>query len=142
MDDWFDWAARPEALWELGVCASGSLAYRREGDLEEAADWFEAINEVAGPVLPPNGVLMFVPVTRAAVHKRLKEGRLASFSFQVVSSDSDFYQRIDVDRAKPFVFVPVGACKEWAEELWLKEMEGGYDERNDEDETEDQEVEE
>ena len=76
-----------EALAIVGEPTLGTRFYRREGSDEECGEWFEAIGRIfEGDVgLSPGGVAMFVPVSRAAVHKRLREGRLTGFAFHVTS---------------------------------------------------------
>lgn len=55
---------------------------RHSGSHEEAGAWFERLTELEGSTVSPGGVGMVCPVSRAAVHKRLKEGRMTLFLFQ------------------------------------------------------------
>ena len=65
----------PKELHELvGEPTPGTRAYRREGSHAQCAEWFEALGEYyRGDVgLSTNVVVLFVPVSRAGVHKRIK----------------------------------------------------------------------
>ena len=68
-----------EARRIVGEPTPGTRLYRREGTHEECGEWFEAVGKLFGGDvgLSPGGVTMYVPVSRTAVHKRLKEGRLS-----------------------------------------------------------------
>ena len=50
---------------------------------------------------------MFVPASRAAVHKRMKEGRLTAFCFHVVHEEKTFFGNVRKAKATPFVYIPV-----------------------------------
>jgi hypothetical protein len=65
----------------------------------------------------PGGVCMFVPGSRAAVHKRMKEGRLTALCFHVIRAEKTFFGNVRKAKATPFVFIPVSECKAWAKEL-------------------------
>lgn len=60
---------------------------------------------------------MFAPVSRAAVYKRLTEGRLTAFSFHVRKYSKTLFGRERMERETPFVFIPVSECKAWGEEI-------------------------
>ena len=106
-----------ELLPILGESKEGLRMYHRDGEKAEMAAWFEVVNELAGQVVSPGGVSMFAPVSRAAVHKRLKEGRLSAFCFHVRRTQKGFFGKTKTIRETPFVYIPVSECKAWAEEL-------------------------
>ena len=60
---------------------------------------------------------MFVPVSRAAVHNRLKKGLLTAFSFYVVEDEKSFFGTTRKRKVRPYVYIPVSECRAWAEEL-------------------------
>jgi len=62
-----------ELLPIVGAPTPGTRAYRREGTFKECGEWFETLAEhYKGDVgLSSGGVIMFVPVSRAGVHKRI-----------------------------------------------------------------------
>jgi len=113
----------PEAaLPFVGEPTPGTRFYRREGSDEECGDWFEAIGKFfQGDVgLSPGGVAMFVPVSRAAVHKRLREGRLTGFAFYVTSQGKSLWGKPRKIKASPYLVLSVSECKAWAKELKRK----------------------
>jgi hypothetical protein len=102
----------------VGKCDRGTRIYRREGSYGEAGKWFNDLDEVFNDqFVSPGGVAMFVPVSRAAVHKRMKEGRLTAFCFHVVHQERTFFGNVRKAKANPFVCIPVSECKAWAKEL-------------------------
>ena len=74
----------PEEIAHIfGEQDNGTRVYRREGSEEENSIWFDAVCAVADKVISPGGVGMYAPVSRAAVHNRMKEGKLTAFCFYV-----------------------------------------------------------
>jgi hypothetical protein len=112
----------PEALPILGEPTPGTRFYRREGSDEECGDWFQAIGRIfKGDVgLSPGGVGMFVPVSRAAVHKRLHEGRLTGFAFYVTSQKKSLWGKPRKMKERPYLVLSVSECKAWAKDLKRK----------------------
>jgi hypothetical protein len=111
-----------EALEVVGEPTRGTRLYRREGSDEECGEWFEAIGGIfKGDVgLSPGGVAMFVPVSRAAVHKRLREGRLTGFAFYVTSQSKSIWGKPRKIKQRPYVVLSVSECRAWAKELRRK----------------------
>ena len=103
----------------VGDPTPGSRAYRREGTFAECGQWFEALGEFyKGDVgLSPSGVSMFVPVTRAAVHKRIREGRLTAFTFYITKGETSFLGVKRKAKQRPYICLSVNECKAWAVEL-------------------------
>src|ERR1039458_9789773 len=111
-----------EALAIIGQPTLGTRFYRREGSDEECGEWFENIGKLFGGDvgLSPGGVAMFVPVSRAAVHKRLREGRLTGFAFYVTSQGKSLWGKPRKNKARPYLVLPVSECKAWAKDLKRK----------------------
>lgn len=135
METVFPFVEVPEELWAVvGEPDGNSRVYRREGPQEEVGDWFDAVCEIVGDVVSPGGVSMYCPVSRAAVHKRIREGRLSLFLFHVTSQKNLFFGKTVTHRNTPFGYVPVSEAKAWKRELeeravsqgliTLKELEG------------------
>ncbi len=103
----------------VGDPTPGTRAYRREGTFAECGQWFEALGEFyKGDVgLSPSGVSMFVPVTRAAVHKRIREGRLTAFTFYITKAETSFLGVKRKAKQRPYICLSVNECKAWAVEL-------------------------
>src|ERR1035437_4888419 len=112
----------PEALPIVGEPTPGTRFYRREGSDEEYGEWIEAIGRFfQGDVgLSPGGVAMFVPVSRAAVHKRLREGRLTGFAFYVTSQGKSLWGKPRKIKQRPYLVLSVSECKAWVKELKRK----------------------
>ena len=110
------------ALPIVGQPTPGTRFYRREGSDEECGDWFQGIGKIfEGDVgLSPGGVAMFVPVSRAAVHKRLREGRLTGFAFYVTSQGKSLWGKPRKIKARPYLVLSVSECKAWAKDLKRK----------------------
>ena len=105
----------------VGKPDKGTRIYRREGTYKESGQWCVAMDELFGDkFVSPGGVSMFVPVSRAAVHKRLKEGRLTALCFHVVHGEKTFFGNVRKAKATPFVFIPVSECMAWAKEIGEK----------------------
>lgn len=120
VQDGFPFVVVTDALRPVvGQPEPGTRIYRREGADAEMADWYDAICAgVEARLVSPGGVSMFAPVSRAAVYKRLKEGRLTAFAFHVVEQKRGLFGRVRAVRQKtPYLFVPVSEAKAWSAEL-------------------------
>jgi hypothetical protein len=104
----------------IGKPTPGTRVYRREGSMDECSKWFRAIAKhmhAEGGCVSPGGVGMFVPVSRAAVHHRLKKGLLTAFTFYVVEDEKSFFGTTRKRKERPYMDIPVSECEAWAEEL-------------------------
>jgi hypothetical protein len=121
----------PKELHELvGEPTPGTRAYRREGTHAQCAEWFEALGEYyKGDVgLSTSGVVLFVPVSRAGVHKRIKEGKLTAFFFYITEEETTLFGAKRKAKQRPYIVVSVSECKAWAAEI--KRKVGYIDEPN------------
>ncbi len=91
----------------VGEPTPGTRAYRREGTHAQCAEWFEALGEYyKGDVgLSTNGVVLFVPVSRAGVHKRIKEGKLTAFFFYITSEETTLFGAKRKAKQRPCIAV-------------------------------------
>jgi hypothetical protein len=122
----------PEKERLAGKRDKGTRIWRRQGTYKESGEWCIAADDVFDDqFVSPGGVSMFVPVSRAAVYKRLSEGRLTALCFHVVHDEKTFFGKVRKAKATPFVFIPVSECQAWAEEIVEKrgpvETVGGSD---------------
>jgi hypothetical protein len=103
----------------VGEPTHGTRAYRQEGTHEQCGQWLEALGEhYKGDVgISPAGVSMFVPVQRAAVHKRIKEGKLTAFFFYITHVESTFFGTKRKVKLRPYIVLSVSECKAWAAEM-------------------------
>jgi len=121
----------PKELHEIvGEPTPGTRAYRREGTHAQCGEWFEVLGEYyKGDVgLSTNGVILFVPVSRAGVHKRIKEGKLTAFFFYVTGEETTLFGAKRKAKQRPYIAVSVSECKAWAAEI--KRKVGYVDEPN------------
>ena len=121
----------PEVKSLVGKRDKGTRIYRREGSYKEAGEWFIQLDEAfSDKFVSPGGVVMYVPVSRAAFYKRMEEGRLTVFCFHVVHAEKTFFGKVRKAKATPFIGVPVSELKAWAREVeekrgQLETVEGG-----------------
>jgi hypothetical protein len=103
----------------LGDRDRGTRIYRRFGSREDFGQWFDAVWQVCAPegALPPGAVGQYATVSRAGVHKRMKEGRLTAFLYHLLDGDEAERPANDLKGAKPYTFIPVQECRAWAEAL-------------------------
>jgi PIN domain nuclease of toxin-antitoxin system len=71
---------------------------------------------------------LFVPVSRAGVHKRIKEGKLTAFFFYITSEETTLFGAKRKAKQRPYIAVSVSECKAWAAEM--KRKVGYIDEPN------------
>ena len=107
----------PELTRVIGERDGASRVYRKRGSQEESAAWFDAITQIVGPTVSPGGVGMYCPVSRAAVYKRIKEGKLSSFNFFVTEKKTKLFGGLFVAREMPYSFIPVSEAQAWRSEL-------------------------
>jgi hypothetical protein len=111
----------------VGEPDPGTRLYRRYGTQEDYRAWFSAVSKICKPegLVSPGGAAGYARVSRAGVHKRLKEGRLTAFIFHEIK-DLKFLKgrKTLVDGRSPSSgYVPVSECKAWAAELEGKTVE-------------------
>jgi len=103
----------------VGEPTPGTRAYRREGTHAECGQWIEDLGlYFKGDVgISPAGVTMFVPVQRAAVHKRIKEGKLTAFFFYITHVESTFFGTKRKVKLRPYIMLSLSECKAWVVEM-------------------------
>lgn len=117
----------PDELHSIvGVPDPGTRIYRRDGSQEESAIWFDAITEIIGPSVSPGGVGMYCPVSRAAVYKRIKEGKLSIFLFHVTHRRTTLFGKNKILRDNPYGYVPASEARAWRLELEARAVRQGF----------------
>ncbi|HMD53651.1 MAG TPA: hypothetical protein VKJ65_03770 [Phycisphaerae bacterium] len=102
----------------VGEPDPGTRIYRTEGDAAEGAEWFNRlVRAYEESLVSPGGVSLFAPVSRPAVHKAMKEGRLTAFLFHEIKMRRSLFGTKRARRKTPFVYIPVIECKGWARQL-------------------------
>ncbi len=108
----------PEELESVfGEHPTGSRMYFKSGPQEEAGAWADAVFAVAGPAVTRGAVSLYAPVGRAAVHKRLKEGRLTGFFYEITHRKRTLFGGSRDVRELDVALIPVSECQAWGEEL-------------------------
>lgn len=107
----------PRLLRIIGERVGDTRVYRKKGPQEEAALWHEVVYWVAGPTVSPGGVLMYCPVSRAAVYKRMKEGKMTAFNFYPSGRKTKFFGGLISVREMPYCYIPISEAKAWRREL-------------------------
>jgi hypothetical protein len=101
----------------VGKRDPGTRIYRRDGSQEESSVWFDLLTEIIGPSVSPGGVGMYCPVSRAAVYKRIKEGKLSIFLFHVTHRKTTLFGKNRILRDNPYGYIPASEARAWREEL-------------------------
>ena len=60
---------------------------------------------------------MYCPASRAAVYKRIQEGRLSIFLFHVTYRKTTLFGKNKILRENPYGYVPVSEARAWRREL-------------------------
>src|ERR1700704_2705412 len=115
----------PELELIIGKHDPGTHIYRRDGSQEESAAWFEVLTEIIGPSVSPGGVGMYCPASRAAVYKRIKEGKLSIFLFHVRHRKTTLFGKNRILRDNPYGYIPVSEARAWREELEQRALSQG-----------------
>lgn len=111
----------------IGDPDPGTRQYRRYGTEKDYRVWFSIASKICRPdgLLSPGGAAGYTRVSRAGVHKRLKEGRLTIFLFHIIRDSKIFKgKKVLEDGPTPSSgYIPVSELKAWAAELEGKTME-------------------
>ena len=101
----------------IGDLDEGTRIYSTEGPESHCEAWFNALSEAFGGLISPGGVQMFAPVSRAGVHKRIKEGRLTAFYFYVTKEKRGIFLKKKSVRENPYIYIPSSEARAWGKEL-------------------------
>ena len=115
-----------EALEFIGKPDPGTRMFRQEGPYEEVSAWHEVISSICGPMLSPGGVCMYAPVTRAAVHKWMKEGKITCFMFHVTERKVTLFGGSKTVRNRPYGYIPTSEAKAWGKIIEEKAVRTGF----------------
>lgn len=116
----------PEEMHRVvGEPVPGTRLYRKEGPESEISFWSDAIFDRFGPMVSPGGVTMYAPVSRAAVHLRIKLGKMTAFAFYMTTPKRKWFGKPEVKRELGIFYVPVSECRAWKAELEERAIEKG-----------------
>ncbi len=99
-----------EALPVLGKQVEGTRMYEQWGSGEDLMHYFNFITDTYGGTVSPGGAAETVGVTRAAVHNRMKAGKLTAFLFYTSMEKHSA-------RSLPYVHIPMIELMEWRKEI-------------------------
>lgn len=125
MSDSFLFVDVPETLQKIiGQADPGSRLFRAYGTTDDMHEWIKAVTEICGRNgnFSPGGVAQYVRVSRAAVHKKIREGKLTAFCFYVVEDKKLLFRKAKVkvleESGRPNICaVPVVELHSWKAEL-------------------------
>ncbi len=107
----------------IGEPDPGTMLYRQFGHDEEKELWWDAILTITKGynVVSPGGAASFVGVSRTAVHKRIKEGRLTAFAFHTIEDNKTLkkinikYEQLADSGMPQIIYIPWIELKDWQE---------------------------
>ena len=105
-----------EAYKFVGTPLPGTRFYEKKGPIEELEIWAMTVTELCEARVSPGGAAAMVGVSRAAVHKRIKDGRLTGFFFYPTSERKSLFGKT-VRREGPYIDIPCSELEAWREEL-------------------------
>ncbi len=100
--------------------------FRRQGSLEQVADWFDRISLRFGPTVTLGGVMMYCPVSRSALHERIERGGLTVFEFNVTERKTNLLGSIKTVFRKTYSYVPVEELRAWRKDIEERAKAKGY----------------
>jgi hypothetical protein len=102
----------------VGETDPSTRMYRQSGSQEGSRRWYEYISDRWGPLVSPGGAAMYVQVSRAGIHKRLKAGKMTAFLFHVTGRERTFSGKERTVKSQPYVYIPVIECKkDWDQDF-------------------------
>ena len=112
----------PEKYKELiGEPDKGTRLFRVWGTRDDLPKWFDIVTDICRAHDGCVGIgtaADYSRVSRPAVHKRMKEGRITAFCFHLVEESTLIKDWKKLAHAGfPYVFIPVSECRAWAESL-------------------------
>lgn len=100
-----------ELLKYLGKRETNTRMYRQYGGESDYRSWFQAVNQVCGEAsyVSPGGASIYAGVSRAGVHKAMKDGRLTAFLFHFIAPGV-----LRENAQAPYIHIPVFELESWA----------------------------
>src|ERR1700690_2244646 len=127
METEFPFVEVPEDLLAVvGERVGNTRIYSKAGPEEEQGYWFDVLCERFDNLVSPGGVSMYAPVSRPAVHKRMKEGKLTCFLYYTTHRKRNLFGKTKVVRESPYGYIPVSECKAWGKEIMDRAIEKGF----------------
>jgi hypothetical protein len=122
----FPYVQVPEKLLAVvGDREPDTRIYRKSGPEEQSGYWFDVLMDQYGQLISPGGVSMYAPVSRAAVHKRMKEGKLTCFLYLSTHRKRGLFGTEREVRESNMSYIPVSECKAWGKEIMQRALKKG-----------------
>ncbi len=109
----------------VGELKPGTRIFQRNGSQEEAGRWYDAVTAAVGPTISLGAVHLYCPVSRSALHERVKKGKLTVFEFTVTERRTNFLGQNKTIKKDPFSYVPVSECRSWRKDIEERAKEKG-----------------
>ena len=96
-------------LTRVGSLRRGTCTYETRGDHDAYREWVNALfSHFMAGLLNPSCAGMYAGVSRTALHKALREGRLIAFSFRLTQP-----QEGPREVGPPYVLIPIDELNSW-----------------------------
>jgi hypothetical protein len=101
-----------EVLPVVGERMGDTRMYEQWGSGDDLEEYFNFLCETYGGLVSPGGAAQMAGVSRAAVHKRMKAGKLTAFLFHTS------IEKGSRGRQTPFVHIPTSEIRAWKNEIY------------------------
>lgn len=101
----------------VGEPLPGTRVYEAAGDDAAYRRWWDALSRrFPRGLVSPGGARPYAGVSRAAVHKAMREGRLTAFCFKMTKPRTTLFW-VGRERCSPFIYIPVVELRAWRLEI-------------------------
>lgn len=101
----------------IGKQDKDTRIFRAEGDSDAFMHWWDVLSEhLPRGLVSPGGACPYAGVSRAAIHKAMREGRLTVFAFHKHEEKRGIFGSKLV-RENPYMYLPIVELKAWRVEL-------------------------
>ncbi len=107
----------PELLPLAGEPDEGTRIYRREGSIDEMAEWFDNLCVPLRALVSPGGAAVYAQVSREGVYKRMRAGKLTAFCFHITKEKKTFFGGKKLLKREPLVYISIPECQAWRRDL-------------------------
>jgi hypothetical protein len=106
----------------VGKAEEDTRIFRKNGRDSYFREWIIELNKMLkGNLIPSTWVPAYVGVSRAAVHKRIKSGRLTMFVFQYEESYISLTMKWKSRKTAEFSYCVRSECQAWKDEIEHRE---------------------
>jgi hypothetical protein len=118
MNSTFAFVTVPSVLHRVvGEPVAGTRIFRKQGAEDHIPDWEDVIFKEFGPCISPGGAAQRAGVSRAAVHDRLKQGKLTGFFFYSTKPRRFLFGKLPPKRELMIGYIPVSEATAWRKEI-------------------------